>query len=87
VAVTIRLTPAEFACFDAIRSSEALPRSQADWLMEFVMPTCERLAKNARLVEVRRRCASALQAYDAEREKHRPTGAGRPPRPRSSLLS
>ncbi len=87
VAVTIRLTPAEFACFEAVRASQVFPQSQADWLSGWVLDTCERIARNASLTDAGRRCAAALQAFDAEREKRHWTGAGRPPRPRRTVLS
>ena len=86
VAVTIRLTPAEFACFEAVRASQAFTRSQADWLSGWVLDACERIAGDAPVTDAERRCGAALRAFDAEREKRPSTGAGRPPRPRRSLL-
>lgn len=87
VAVTIRLTPAEFACFEAVRVAQVFPQSQADWLCGWVLDTCERIAQDAPVTDAARRCAAALRAFDAEREKRHWTGAGRPPRPRPPVLS
>ena len=86
VAVTIRLTPAEFACFEAVRASQVFPQSQADWLSGWALDTCERIAQVAPPTDAGLRCAAALRAFDAEREKRHWTGVGRPPRPRRSML-
>lgn len=62
--VTVYLSAAELALWEAIRSTEVFPPSRADMIMEWLIPLAEELAASDRREDVRRRLTAALDAID-----------------------
>ena len=60
--VTVYLSAAELALWEAVRSAEVITPSRADMLMEWLVPLAQDLAASARREEVRRRLTAALAA-------------------------
>lgn len=64
--VTVYLSAAELALWEAVRSAEVITPSRADMLMEWLVPLAQDLAASARREEVRRRLTAALAAIETD---------------------
>lgn len=86
VPVRVFLSPAELEGWEAVRASDVLGTSRADWVMAFVWPELERLAEKGH--ERSQRALAVLEVEETTAYRHgfkesggRPPHVRRAPRP------